>query len=144
MPRVNFDDVQDGQPRERGTPAGPGEYVAKVVWTRATQKEKGEYWDVMLEVVQPEGNKGQVVFDGISWAPGALPRTKLVLAAMGLNVSEEKDWQSDDIKDRYVRVRVEKHSDPNYPNKTTKVPYEGYSALTQAEADSAAEAKYGF
>lgn len=129
MPKVNWDDVKEGQ---KYPPVPEGTYKAKVVNVEEVTTKKGDpMWKVRLEIVEgPQA--GQLLFDNIVWSEAALSRAKMIYSRLGLETSGLWDASPADIfgKQAFVTVGIQEYMDGDGNTKErNQIPYDGYQMI---------------
>ena len=129
MPRINLDNAGSEGGDSKLVDA-PGSYLVKVGHVSVKAGENGEYWNLLLEVLDGPLKKS-ITFGNLSWAGTAAYYTKLALDAMGALQRGEADYNPEDIQGSVVRVKVEASGNEKYPFQIAK--NGGWSPATEAE-----------
>lgn len=110
----------------------PGKYLVQIKHVTVRQDKAGnEWWGLLCEIVDGD-EKGKILFDNLFWSERAMPRTKKVLAALGIEVPEFKadappkvvDYQPGMVVGCKAHVELKESGDPAYP---LNVPWDGWS-----------------
>jgi hypothetical protein len=128
MPMLNWDNVPTGF-----TLIPDGEYKACVDSIDIKFTAAGdEMWKIKWRIIDGE-HTGQMVRDNVSFGLKALPRAKLVLKRLGLDLTGEKMITVDDVIGRQCWVTVhtssykDKKTDKDVPCNAIK--YDGFRSM---------------
>ena len=129
MPRINLDNAGNEGGDSKLVDA-PGSYLVKVGHVSVKTGEKGEYWNLLLEVLDGP-KKGYITFANLSWSGNAVYYFKLAHDAMGALQQGEADYNPENILGSVVRVKIEASGNEKYPFQIAK--NGGWSAATEEE-----------
>ena len=128
--RYDFATIQD----EQSYASIPeGRYQVRVVEVRPGLARDGSVrWGMRLEVAQGDLAGRVACFDSLTWSDRGVLRVKLVLEALGFDVSGTIEIEPDQLIGRLAQAEVvrETWEDENGIRQTRNtVPYRGWSAL---------------
>lgn len=101
MPRVKWSDVKDPAPIK------PGWYTVVVQKAQDTTTQKGDEMTKLTYEIIDEGDfKGEKIFDNFVYTEGALPAVKVGLEALGMALTDDMDFEAQDLVGRTMMVNV--------------------------------------
>ncbi|MEM1448663.1 MAG: hypothetical protein AAF957_13615 [Planctomycetota bacterium] len=105
--------------------------------------ERGVSWMLRLELVGGDRAGRTAVTDWLNFTARGMHRVRIVLAALGFDVSETLEVEPDQLVGREAIVRLRTQETVREPDgrlqRRSKVTYDGWSPLADAEAAGAAE-----
>lgn len=111
----------------------PGEYLCRVrdVRTRHTKDGAHEQWGLCLEVAEGEHAGHLAAWDNLTFSERGLPRVKLALRALGVDVSGVVQIEADELigSEAVCQLIEQTYTDPisSVTVRRLGVPYAGYS-----------------
>lgn len=137
MPRIKWSGVKDP------VPVPPGWYTVVVAkgTDRTTAKNNDDMISLTYEILDEGDYKGEKVFDNLVFTEGALPNVKVALEAMGMELSDDVDFEASDLVGRTLMIRTKMGEYQG--QKRPEVEFRGYKATEVAapeiNADEAPE-----
>ncbi|MEM9379561.1 MAG: hypothetical protein AAGB93_06375 [Planctomycetota bacterium] len=99
--------------------------------------ERGTSWMLRLELVGGDRAGRTAVTDWLNFTPRGLHRVRIVLGALGFDVSETLEVEPDELVGREAVVRLRTQETVREPDgrvqRRSKVTYDGWSPLPDAE-----------
>jgi hypothetical protein len=130
MPNFDFNKVPNTGSFE---PLPDGEYPMTVVDVKVTNTQFAgdERWGLTLEVSEGE-HKGRRVWDSVTWTlddptSKAMQRLKLVMKAFGIDISEDREYQTNELFGQQVMVTIEGTTTSDNGKVFNKVKFNGYA-----------------
>lgn len=131
MPKIPFSKVPDAQDF---SPLPEGKYLCRLEEITPANTQLGdEMWKLKFEVIDGD-YVGRHIFDNMVFSKAALPRVKLMCSRLGMDTSQDQDFEPDDIEGKscWVIVEVEDYEDQyGKPKKRNKVPFAGYEKISK-------------
>ena len=129
--KLDFSSIDDS---ESFVSIPEGTYVCRVAEVRqGITREGSPRWGLRLEVAEGEYAGRTAAWDGLVFSERGLPRVKLVLERLGLDVSGTIDLHPNDLNGLRARVQLltEEREDPLTGKRQTRlrVPYTGYERV---------------
>lgn len=136
--RVDLSSVQD----ERNYASIPeGDYLLRITEVRPGLARDGSpRWSMRLEVVDGEYAGRVACYDNLTWSDRGVLRVKLVLAALGYDVSGTVDIEPEGLvgKQAAAQVVTERWVDPEGQEQVRNtIPFRGWSARETVRAGEA-------
>jgi hypothetical protein len=119
-----------------------GTYTCRVAEVREGVARDGSVrWSLRLEVAEGDFAGRTAAWDSLTWSERGIRRVKLVLRALGLDVSGAVDVQSSDLVGLRARAtfQPEEREDPLTGRRVVRmrVPFAGYAAANAPHAPGA-------
>lgn len=135
MPRIDFSQI-DGV--TDFAPLPDGEYVCRLGDVEPDITRSGDAMWRLRWVVESGEFAGRLLFDNLVFSAKAMPRVKLVCESCGLDVSGALDLEPALLLQKRARIAtyVEEYVDDHGTTKArNRIPWHGYSAATEGDAD---------
>ena len=141
MVMIDFQNIPDEDPDAGGgnyPPLPDGQYKAFIKKVEEKQGSKGMYFSV--EWVLTDGEfKGRKVWDNLFFTAASLPRLKIVISRLGLDVSKPLNVTIDLLTGKQAWITLEPHSYRNNEGnevKTNKITYGGFDLIGEGAVDN--------
>ncbi len=128
MPTANWDRVEALDTRYQMVPIGMYLCEVEKARERVSAKKQTDLWEIHWQVVAGP-YKGRVIRDEIYLTSKTMSRVKLLLLALGLQLSGTRNVMTRHIAGRFANIEIEHESYQNQGRTFTKakVGYGGYS-----------------
>ncbi len=128
MPKVDFSKVIDSKSEVDGI-ITPGTYLCQLMETKVAYTQTGDmYWNMNFVVKEPGEFHGWHLWDNLVFSQKAYPRAKLILKAFGVLEEKEKDYQPEEIEQKYVRITIDGDKIFNGKKQPT-IAFDGYESI---------------